>query len=506
MRPLPSRVALDREIVRREGLHGFVRRAWPIIEPAAKFADGWHLKLICAHLEAVSRGELKRLIINIPPGMGKSSLVCVLWPAWDWLAHPERKFFFTSYSQKLSRRDSRATHALVSSTWYQERWPTRIDHGKTESADDWSVIGGGQRFASTCPKGQGTGWHPHVKVADDPNPPRDAAGGKGVTATALDAVAEYWSGTMGSRGDPETVAEVVIQQRVHEADLSGVLLDAGGYTHLRLPMEYDSSEPCETPWGKDPRRKDGELLCPARRGRAAVEALKKSLRTPSNIAAQLDQRPHAKGGGTFRRQWFKPWRSLPPIDELILYQMWDCNFGDGETPDPVCGQTWALHIPTASMYLLHLRWGRWDLFETLENVAEMAALFPTALWHGVEAKANGPAVVQLLRGKIPGMVAVNRGNKSTRAHAASAVWEGGNAYVPADPMGSLDLARFGGEGVLEWQGRTVEDFVDEHIGWPHRRLDDQVDCGSHVLVEMAEQIPDVSGYRDYVQGLREMAG
>lgn len=481
MMRLPSRAELDRDEVRRGGLYAFLRLAWPLLEPGTRFVGGWHLELICRHLEAISRGELRRLVINIPPGLGKSSLVCVAWIAWDWIAHPERRWIVASYSQRLSRRDSIRTHTLVTSSWYQDRWPTRVDHDETESSDQFSTTSGGLRFATTT-GGQATGWHPHVKVVDDPNPPRDASGGKAVTAAALQAVADWWTGTMGTRGEPATVAEVVIQQRVHERDLSGVLLETGDYVHLRLPMEYEADTPCETPWGHDPRTEEGELLCPERLGRASVDALKRALRTPSNVAAQAQQRPNPRGGSTFQRRWLRLFDVLPATRGQWL-QTWDCTYGVAESQDYVVGQVW--YSTGGVHYLVDQMRARLTLHGTVDAVRELAERWPlSAITVLVEAKANGPAVVQLLESELVGIEAVNQGNKETRAHAAAAEWEAGRVCVPA-----------GADWLAEW--------IDEHVGWPHKRHDDQVDAACHALAYLRSN--DTSAYAEFVREMRGAA-
>ena len=114
--------AIDVEDVRRGGLRKFVRLAWPQVEPAP-FIHGWHLDLICEHLEAVTRGEIDRLVINVPPGCSKSRLTSVLWPAWVWTFEPEHKWMAATFDATLAQRDAMAMRALVKSDWYQARWP-----------------------------------------------------------------------------------------------------------------------------------------------------------------------------------------------------------------------------------------------------------------------------------------------------------------------------------------------------------------------------------------------
>src|SRR5262249_36730859 len=112
---------LDAELASRS-LREFVLQAWPIVEPSTPFVPGWHIDAIIEHLEAVSRGQIRNLLINVPPRHMKSLLVSVFWPAWEWTRWPERRFLCSSYSLSLSIRDSVKCRRLIESPWYRARW------------------------------------------------------------------------------------------------------------------------------------------------------------------------------------------------------------------------------------------------------------------------------------------------------------------------------------------------------------------------------------------------
>ncbi|MCC7542367.1 MAG: hypothetical protein IT379_39480 [Deltaproteobacteria bacterium] len=327
--------------------------------------------------------------------------------------------------------------------------------------------------------GQVTGWHPDFKVADDPNPPKEADATKGVTKKALEATADAWSGTWGTRGEPSHVTSVIVQQRVHEMDLTGVVIEDEDTVQLVLPMEYDPEEHSATPWGEDWRRDPYELLCPERLDREAVERLKRKLRTPANVAAQLQQRPQAKSGGVFQRAWFKIVDELPNKPGVWI-QAWDCNFGDKDDPDkrdPVVGTT--LVLIESDIYVVDVDWGRSTFDETLVRMARARQKWPKVLKSAVERQANGAACVQTMRRKVPGFVAVENGNKATRAHSSSAIWQAGNGYL--------------------LRGSWNQAFIDEHVGWPRLKLDDRVDSACHGIVELAPA--DISRYVEFVERL-----
>src|SRR5271169_5585841 len=118
----PSLLAeIDQESATRS-LREFVRQAWAIIEPSTPFVPGWHIDAIIEHLEAVTRGQIRNLLINVPPRHMKSLLVSVFWPAWEWIRSPERRWLYSSYAASLSIRDSLKCRRLIESPWYQRFW------------------------------------------------------------------------------------------------------------------------------------------------------------------------------------------------------------------------------------------------------------------------------------------------------------------------------------------------------------------------------------------------
>jgi hypothetical protein len=116
-----ARAKVDRELAMRS-LREFVRQAWHVVEPSTPFVPGWHIDAICDHLEAVMRGDIRNLLINVPPRHMKSLLVSVFWPAWEWIRHPERRWLYSSYGSHLSVRDSVKCRRLIESPWYRARW------------------------------------------------------------------------------------------------------------------------------------------------------------------------------------------------------------------------------------------------------------------------------------------------------------------------------------------------------------------------------------------------
>lgn len=366
-RPVLSRFHLKTEQARHR-LDAFVRQAWHVLEPQTPFVDGIHLQAMCEHLQAVTEGHIKNLIVNVPPGHAKSLLTTVFWPAWVWISHPETRWLFSGYREDLAIRDSVRCRRLIESEWYQNRWGDRY-----RLCEDQNQKG---RFENTAtgyrvvvPLGTGTGERGDYVIVDDPHSVDQAE-----SDLARNRAIDWWNGSMATRlNDLNTGHKVVVQQRLHEADLSGDLLAKGGYECLCLPAEFEPERRCVTSIGwADPRQKLGELLWPGKMTRANLEELKVILGS-YRYAGQYQQRPAPAEGGIFKRSWWRFWRpahmELPPVavktpdGQIVMVhavpvpaqfdqtiQSWDMTYKDLVTSDFVVGQAWG--VLGADRYLL----------------------------------------------------------------------------------------------------------------------------------------------------------
>src|SRR5215470_2701668 len=168
--PLLSRPSLLQEIdceFATRSLGEFVRQAWHVVEPATPFVANWHIDAIVEHLEAVSRGEIRNLLINVPPRHMKSLLVSVFWPCWEWIHWPHRRWLYSSYAAQLSIRDSLKCRRLIESRWYQANWSSRFtltsdQNQKSRFENDKSGYG-----LSTSVGGAATGEGGDRVICDD---------------------------------------------------------------------------------------------------------------------------------------------------------------------------------------------------------------------------------------------------------------------------------------------------------------------------------------------------
>jgi predicted phage terminase large subunit-like protein len=503
---LPSLRQVRAERCRRR-LHEFVRHGWEVVEPETPLIWGWHIEAVCQHLEACTRqqlwtpgtpdpdgGRIQRLLINQPPGTMKSLLVSVFWPAWEWIEHPHIRSLFGSNALELAIRDSVRCRDLLQSDWYREWFdPQWALKGDQNVKSRYNTTAGGVRQCVSI-GAQVTGFRGDKVVMDDPQDAKEAH-----SDTIRESANTAWDRGFSTRlNDPRKGVRVVVQQRLHDRDLTGhIIAKGGGYEHLCLPTSFDPENRSETSIGwRDPRTEFGELLFPQFHTPEVLEQFKKDLGSV-DYAGQFEQRPSPVEGAIFRRQWWRFWRpgnvDLPPVrlqladgtwhevdaeplpaefDEEI--QSWDCAFKDLKDSDFVCGQTWKRF--GAATYLFDQVLARLSFTETVKAVREAKARHPNVGAILVEDKANGTAVLNTLQFEIPGLIAVEPdGGKVARAYATTPYVEAGNVYLPHP-------------AVAPW----VWDFIKSFTDFPNGAHDDEIDAMTQAVRRL------LTGRREYV--------
>ena len=322
---------LGRRSIKEEceaSLQNFIRHAWDIVEPGAPYVYGWHIGAVCMHLEAIENGDINRLLINIPPGMMKSLATTVFFPAWLWGPRDQAylRFLCASHSQSLAVRDSTKMRRLVQSDWYQGFWGDRVQlTGDQNSKLKFENTSFGFREAVAA--GSITGSRGDYVLIDDPHSVEGAS-----SEAMRNTTKEWFLEAVPTRlNNPRKSAIVVIMQRLHEEDVSGIILEKNlGYEHLMLPMEFDPARKCSTSIGfEDPRSEEGELLFAKRFPRDVVER-DKLVMGPYASAGQFQQSPTPRGGGIIKRDWWQLWDDetansqglsssdkYPPMDYII---------------------------------------------------------------------------------------------------------------------------------------------------------------------------------------------
>lgn len=319
---LPSLDAIDREIARRS-LYSFLVQAWPHIEPGTPFVDGWHIKVMCDKVQALIQGrsEKRNLILNVPPGSMKSTIVSVATPAWEWLTAAEMTYLFVSGSERVALRDSAKCRNLINSEWYQGfglKWKFAPD----QNAKGWfKNTAGGERQA--IPAGSAiTGQRVHRIFMDDPNDAKD------INDAKLLQVSDGWFlATQNRLKDMTKGTRLLIQQRTHMRDLTGEILEKDGdaWDHVVIRQEYELDDPKAIP--EDPRTEPGQLLFPARFPVSVVESEKRTL-GPVGYAGQHQQRPVPKEGATFKPHLIEIIDAAPA--GMTLCRGWDPASSQGK--------------------------------------------------------------------------------------------------------------------------------------------------------------------------------
>lgn len=343
----PKRQLLDLDRAEfEESLYEFLKAAWPYMDPG-KWIDGWHLDAICEHLQAVVDGQIRRLIINLPPRHGKSLLLSVAFPAWTW-AQPLRSptsgpgvpFLYASYADKLSLRDSVKCRRLIESPWYRTLWSDRFSlTGDQNTKSRFTNDQGGERLITSIGAGV-TGEGGNIICIDDPNAANDIA-----SEASIEETITWWTTAMPSRlNDPESGAYIIIQQRLGENDLTGHIQEneLEGWTQLILPGRYEPERAFSTSIGwKDPRTEPGELLWPERFSEASLKRLETTM-GPWTFAGQIQQRPEPKGGGIIKSDWWVNWeRDTFPQMDFCLATL-DTAYTTKQQNDPSAMVVWGV--------------------------------------------------------------------------------------------------------------------------------------------------------------------
>lgn len=346
----------DEDGVWQGGLLSFVRYFWHILEPGTQFVDGWALEAVCEHLEAVTFGEITKLLINVPPGFMKSLLTDVFWPAWEWgpMDLPHLRYVAFSYSSSLTERDNVKFKDLITSQEYQQMYgmsagakEDRVVHVRATGQKKVSNWKHGWKFATSV-GGVGTGERGDRVILDDPHNIKESES----DPTRKETV-RWFRESMSSRvNNVETSVKVVIMQRVHEEDVSGTIItEMVDWVHLLIPMEYvwgfvvdedgDQVPPStaigwsDPRWRETPEECDGELAWPERFPAKSIPAMKKEA-GPYAWAGQYQQTPKVRGDAIFELEWWQPWepadQKFPPFDYVVVSI--DSAFTEKEQNDP----------------------------------------------------------------------------------------------------------------------------------------------------------------------------
>lgn len=281
----------------RSDFSSFLRMVVATVSPAARYQHNWHIDAIAAHLDACAKGDIRRLIINMPPRMLKSITVSVAWPAWLLGQDARTRVMVASYAQSLSIKHSTDCRLVMQSPWYRAIFPqTELAYDQNEKEKFVTTLRG-HRIATSV-GGSATGEGGNILIVDDPLNPLQAQ-----QRSMREAANQWFDHTFATRlDDKKHGAIVVVMQRLHAEDLSGHLLKKKGWDLLSLPAIAMSRNAIF--YGKFSKiREVGDVLHAAREDAMILEQVKRELGS-ANFNAQYQQAPLGEDEGMIKLSWF----------------------------------------------------------------------------------------------------------------------------------------------------------------------------------------------------------
>ena len=476
---MPDRTEFD--AITRLDFNFFVERVFVELNGSEPYLDNFHINLICAELEAVRRGEVRRLAIALPPRSLKSIIVSVAYPAWLLGHEPATKIICASYGQQLADNLARDCRQVMRSDWYRALFPATRLKSDRQSVGLFETTAGGSRH-STSVGGVLTGFGANVVIVDDPTKPEEAF------SDLERAKANAWANhSLFTRlNDKAKGAVILVMQRLHEADMIGHMQTLGEIKLVSFPAIAQCNEEFEwaTPFGiRTHRRSELEALHPEREPLAVLEELRKAMGARM-FATQYLQMPAPPGGSIVKSEWFGRYdpANRPEFDSI--FQSWDTASKANQLSDYSVCTTWGR--TSGLLYLLNVYRKRLEYPDLKRAVIEQALLW-NATKVLVEDASSGLALLQDLKndGFYLAEAVKPKGDKVMRFNGVSARIEAGQVFVPL-------------------QASWLEEYLTELMMFPAARYDDQVDSTSQALIHAFIFPWKYQGYFDMIrEDLRE---
>ena len=438
----------------REGFMPFIKKVWPA------FIEGRHHKIMAEAFERVANGDLKRLIINMPPRHTKSEFASYLLPAWFLGQYPDKKIIQTAHTAELSVGFGRKVRNLVDSDDYKEIFPELGLRADSKAAGRWSTNKGGEYFAIGV-GGAVTGKGADLLIIDDPHSEQE---GQSADAGVFDKVYDWYTSGPRQRLQPGG-SIIIVMTRWHKRDLTGKIVKTSvqreGMDEWEV-IEFPAIMP------------SGNALWPEFWSLTELEALRSELPAPK-WQAQYQQDPSSEESALVKREWWKKWEEeRPPQCEFII-QSWDTAFLKTQRADYSACTTWGVFyhaddtgVTQRNIILLDAYKERLEFPELKKCAFEFYNEFePDACI--VEAKAAGtPLIFELRAMGIPvSEYTPSRGNdKISRVNAVSDLFASGIVWCP--------------------ETRFAEEVIEEFASFPAGEHDDLVDSSTQALLRFSQ--------------------
>lgn len=446
-----SKLSMQQKIDCKTDLLTFAKTMFKF-SSGADFIENWHHKIMCAALERTIIGDVKRLIINLPPRYSKTELAVINYIAWSLGVCPDSEYIHASYSKRLATTNSWKVKSVVESDIYREIFPNTMIREDSKAKDEWRTTTGGIIYA-TGSEGTITGYgagkmrdhYGGAIIIDDPH-----KAGEATSEVRRSNIIDWYTTTMASRTNSPNTPIILIMQRLHEKDLAGWLLDGGSgekWEHVMIPVLDEKDEPL---WEFKHTRKDLERM---------------EEKNPYVFAGQYMQKPSPLGGGIFKESWWKFYSVPPNIEYKIITG--DTAQKTSERNDFSVFQLWGFF--EGNIYLLDQIRGKWEAPELrmqfkafwnkhvgsgIQTVGRLRSAY-------IEDKASGTGLIQDAKtiDKIPVNAVQRNTDKVSRAMDCAPYISSGFVHLPED---------------VEWLSTYMSEFARFTPLMSHEH-DDQID-------------------------------
>lgn len=451
------------ESMARYNFPAFVYKVFNTVSSKDVYKHTWHVQAICEYLEAVRRGQIKRLIINMPPRMMKTIIVSQAFPAWLLAHDPRTRIMAASHSKDEANRQSMQSRDILNSDWYKRLFPD-VKFKEDQNQKGWfkTVEGGGRRAVSVG-TGAATGDGADLIILDDPMNPMEAS-----SEAERKRANEWTRSTIMSRlSNPKEGAIICVMQRLHENDTTGLLIEQGGYEVLSLPIMFPKRTTVITPKTCYELEKN-ELLFPEQIGHNEVNNLVQAM-GDYHFAAQYMQHPAPLGGGLFKKSMFMSYNSeTKPTSFDCVIHSWDTSEGTAGG-DPSACTIWG--IAKNGIYLLQVINERIEPSDLPTRVQKLAAR-DNPLLILIERKSTGASLISWLQRNT--MLKIYPVDVNGGRHAASKMMRAEEAVrvIARRPVYLPDV---------EIGDPSMEAYIQQLTLFPNAKHDDMVDSTSQFL-------------------------
>ncbi len=436
----------------RESFRHFTRKVFATVSPGSDYSHNWHIDMMCEYLQAVMDGDMRRLIINIPPRYMKSITVSIAFPAFVMGHNPSKQILAASYASDLSLELSTATRLVCESAWYRRAFPQFKMAKDQNTKGQFKTTQRGYRVATSVGTSR-IGFGGDYLIVDDPIDPKKVA-----SKVQRESANDWFRQSFYTRQNNKKKSSIiVVMQRLHEKDLTGFLLEQDIWEHLKIPAIAEKKTIIDF---RNVRieRPAGDILHPEREGEAEMEITKISLGS-IGFASQYQQEPAPADGAIFKLSWFRRYKEPPEFIRFV--QSWDTAYKEDQLNDPSVCTTWGEAIN--GFYLLDSYVARLGYPELKKKAMSLAAKWvPDAIL--IEDKASGQSLIQDLRNEtaLPIITILPEASKEVRASVVSPKVEAGRVWLPEK---------------APW----LHDYETEMTIFPNAEHDDQVDSTTQFL-------------------------